>query len=194
MSERRDNPSFNIFHDLTIRTKTYLASGILLMCLIAVAVVVYTTSRTVTNNLHQLSQVNLPTRAAAAAVNNAVIAAHMKVFRYVSWASNGVNDNLLRDLREAIDKDIQTAHAAFENLSKRPDLTATTAVNLDLLQAKLKEYEDDCGSPRCRLNRRADGDDDARPDRRRLHQYRSRHPQNPDRKLRTVEPHCGNAG
>ena len=127
MSKLRNGLSFGSFQDLTIRTKTYVASAILLICLIGVGITVFTTSQTVTHNLHQLSRSNLPTRGAAAAVNNAVVAAHMKVFRYVSWASNGVNEKLLHDLQDGIDADFWVADKTFEELAKRPDLSATSA-------------------------------------------------------------------
>lgn len=129
------------FQNLTIRSKTLVASAILLLCLIGVGITVYTTANTVTDNLRQLSGSNLPTRAAASAVNNAVVAAHMKVFRYVSWASNGVNAKMLRSLYDEIDADFWVAQKTFDELSRPPDLNATMKADLSALQSKLKQYE-----------------------------------------------------
>ena len=103
-----------VFSRLTIRTKTFSASAVVLICLIGMAVTVQLTSSQVARNLNQLSQSNLPTRSAAAAVNNAVVSAHMAVFRYVSWASNGVNDKLLHNLRKDIDADFWTVQRKFQ--------------------------------------------------------------------------------
>src|ERR1039458_4355119 len=74
--------------NLTIRTKTFAAAAILLICLTGISITIYVTSDKVVANLYSLSRSNLPIRAAAAALNNAVVATHIKIFRYVSWASN----------------------------------------------------------------------------------------------------------
>jgi len=126
---------------LTIRTKTFIGSAILLLCLIGVGITVYMTSNTVGSNLRKLKVSNLPTRAAAAAVNNAAIAAHMKLFRYVSWASNGVNTRLLEALHRDIEADFWVADKTFDELAKRPDLTATVKIDLATLRAKLTQYQ-----------------------------------------------------
>lgn len=126
---------------MTIRTKTFAASAIMLVCLIGMAVAVMLTSGQVTRNLNELSRSNLPTRAAAAAVNNAVIAAHMRVFRYVSWASNGVSGQLLQKLRSDIETDFSDTQRNFAQLAARPDLSPTERADLTALGTKLAEYK-----------------------------------------------------
>jgi len=126
---------------LTIRTKTFIGSAVLLLCLFGVGVAVYVTSTTVGNNLRQLRDSNLPSRAAAAAVNNAVVAAHMKLFRYVSWASNGIEKRLLEALHGDIEADFWVVDRTFGELAKRPDLTATVKADLAILHAKLAQYQ-----------------------------------------------------
>src|SRR6478752_3578742 len=80
---------------LTIRTKTLAASAFALLCLIGMGVIVQLTSSRVAHDLNDLSQSNFPIRAAASALNDSVLAVHMRVFRYVSWASNGVSRPLM---------------------------------------------------------------------------------------------------
>jgi len=126
---------------LTIRTKTFTASAVALLCLIGMGVAVNLTTSQVARDLNVLSRSNLPTRSAAAAVNNAVIAAHMSVFRYVSWASNGVSDNLLKNLRKEIEADFGTINENFKELAARPDLSVVEKANLSALQSKLEKYE-----------------------------------------------------
>jgi methyl-accepting chemotaxis protein len=133
--------SFGLSSRLTIRSKTFTAFAIALICLVGMAVTVQLTSGKVARSLHELSRSNLPTRGAAAAVNNAVVAAHMRVFRYVSWASNGVNDNLLRDLRNQIAADFLVIDEDFKELSARPDLSAAEKTDLIALRDKLSKYE-----------------------------------------------------
>src|SRR5271156_2431366 len=126
---------------LTIRTKTLLASALLLICLVGVGVTVHLTSSQVAHNLQELSRSNLPTRSAAAAVHNAIITAHMSVFRYVSWTSNGVSNNLLQNLRKEIEADFKVVQLDFNELAARPDLSAVEKIDLDGLKAKLEKYE-----------------------------------------------------
>jgi methyl-accepting chemotaxis protein len=126
---------------MTIRTKTFTASAITLVCLIGLAAAIALTSGQVTRNLDELSQSNLPTRAAAAAVNNAVVAAHMRVFRYVSWASNGVNAQLLQALRSDIEANFSDIQRNFAQLAARPDLSPAERTDLTALGGKLADYK-----------------------------------------------------
>jgi methyl-accepting chemotaxis protein len=126
---------------LTIRAKTFTASVVVLTCVIGMGAAVLLTSGQVTQNLSALSRSNLPTRAAAEAVSDAVIAAHMRVFRYVSWASNGVNDKLLQELRHTIDSQFLLIDEKCNVLATRRDLSATEKSDLNALRAKLRKYE-----------------------------------------------------
>jgi len=132
---------FGSFSHLTIRTKTYTTSAVALISLIGMAVIVQLSSSHVARDLNELSRSNLPTRSAAAAINNAVIAVHMSVFRYVSWASNSVSTKLLQNLRKEIEGDLSVIQQNFRELAARPDLTATEKADLNALQGKLKQYE-----------------------------------------------------
>jgi hypothetical protein len=113
-----------------------------LICLIAISVTIYVTSDNVVANLYSLSRSNLPTRATVAALNNAVVSTHIKIFRYVSWASNSVSPKLLVELRKELDGDFLTIEKLFEQLKARPDLSAQTQSNLNILDAKLNAYAD----------------------------------------------------
>jgi methyl-accepting chemotaxis protein len=132
--------SFGFMQNLTIRTKTFAAATILWICLIGISITVYVTSDNVVANLYTLSRSNLPTRAAVAALNNAVVSTHIKIFRYVSWASNSVSAKLLVELRKGLDSDLLTIEKLFEQLKARPDLSAQTQSDLNILHVKLKEY------------------------------------------------------
>jgi methyl-accepting chemotaxis protein len=126
---------------LTIRAKTFTACAVVLICLIGMAATVALTSSQVAHNLNELSRSNLPTRGAASAVDDAVVAAHMRLFRYVSWASNGVNAKLLQKLRADIDADFLAIQQKFKELAERPDLSAAEKTDLIALQAKLAQYQ-----------------------------------------------------
>jgi methyl-accepting chemotaxis protein len=125
----------------TIRTKAFTAFAVALICLVGMAVNVQLTSSKVARSLYELSRSNMPTRAAAVAVNNAVVAAHMRVFRYVSWASNGVSSKLLQELRRQIESDFSKIDESFKELSARPDLSAAEKSDLSALREKLTQYQ-----------------------------------------------------
>jgi methyl-accepting chemotaxis protein len=126
---------------VTIRTKTFAAAAVVLICLIGMGVTVVLTSGQVARNLNALLRSNMPTRASAVAVNNAVVAAHMAIFRYVSWASNGVSDRLLQNLRKEIEADFRVINENSEALAARPDLSTAEAADLGALQKKLDRYQ-----------------------------------------------------
>jgi len=133
--------SFDLLSRLTIRTKTFTAFAVALICLVGMAVTVDLTSNKVARSLDELSRSNLPTRGAAVAVNSAVIAAHMRIFRYVSWASNSVSGKLLQDLRKQIEADFFTIDKKFKELAARPGLSAAELADLNALRDKLAKYE-----------------------------------------------------
>ena len=131
----------DVLSRLTIRTKTLAASAVVLICLIGMGVTVALTSSQVARNLNALLRSNMPTRASAVAVNNAVVAAHMTIFRYVSWASNGVNDNLLQNLRKEIEADFRVINETSKELAARSDLSSAEHADLGTLQGKLDKYQ-----------------------------------------------------
>jgi methyl-accepting chemotaxis protein len=136
-----DGLSFQFLQRLTIRTKTFAAAAILLISLIGVCSTIYATSNKIVANLNTLSRSNLPMRGAAAALNNAVVSSHIKIFRYVSWASNSVSDKLLSELRKEIDGELWAIDRTFEGLSDRIDLPMTVQEKLKDIQAKLDRYK-----------------------------------------------------
>ena len=129
------------FSRLTIRTKTFIAAAVVLICLIGMGVIAVLGSREISRNLEELSTSSLPSRIAAVMVNNSVVAAHMGVFRYVSWASNGVNEKLLQVLRDEIEIDFSSVRTSFNELAARRDLSAGIKTELSALDRKLQKYE-----------------------------------------------------
>jgi tellurite resistance protein len=133
-------PASQFFSRLTIR-KAFIAAAVILICLIAMGVIAVLGSREISRNLDELSRSNLPNRGAAVVVNNSVVAAHMRIFRYVSWASNGVNEKLLQELRDEIEADFSSVRTSFNELAARHDLSAEIKTELSRLSQKLQKYE-----------------------------------------------------
>jgi len=133
--------TFSFFENLSIQIKAFAASAVLLICLISLGAIAYVTLDKSENNLHTLSSTILPKQSEFAFVSDNIVAIHMKTFRYVSWASNGINDALLRSLSAEIVSDLRNINLDLETLAERSDLSAKETLDLKTLISKWKEYE-----------------------------------------------------
>ncbi len=59
----------------------------------------------------------------------------------MSWASNSVNENLLKTLSGEVDSDLHKISKDLETLAGREDLSAAQKLQLKDLIAKWKKYE-----------------------------------------------------
>jgi hypothetical protein len=96
----------SIFNNLSVQIKASAASVLLLICLLALGTNAYLTSTRSAAGLRVLTNELIPKQQAFSKVSEAVVATHMKIFRYVSWASNGVSDMLLKPLYAEINSDL----------------------------------------------------------------------------------------
>ena len=133
--------TFSFFENLPIQIKTFAALAIPLICLISLGVIAFITLDKSEKDFHFLSSSVVPKQRAFALVNDNVVAIHTKLFRYVSWASNGLNKALLGSLGAEISSDLHLADFDLKNLSERPDLTAKEKSDLNDVIAKWREYE-----------------------------------------------------
>jgi hypothetical protein len=104
----------SVLKNLSIRTKAFAASLVLLLCLVGIGGNAYFTSERVAADLEALTGVNLPKQQIVAKLVNDVTAIHLKVFRYVSWASNSVSESLLRSLRAETRSDLRAVKDRIE--------------------------------------------------------------------------------
>src|SRR5450759_8287 len=133
--------TFSFFENLPIQIKAFAASAVLLICLISLGAIAYVTLDKSENNLHTLSSTILPKQSEFALVSDNIVAVHMKTFRYVSWASNGVYDALLKSLSDEIASDLRNINLNLETLAERSYLSAKEQTDLKTLISKWKEYE-----------------------------------------------------
>jgi len=132
---------FALFENLPIQIKAFSASAVLLICLLFLGAVAYVTLDRSQEGLHTLSSSILPKQQSFAAVKDAIVAVQMKTFRYVSWASNGVNNSLLKALSSHIDEDLRGINRDLGTLIYRSDLSAVEQQQLRDLISKWKNYE-----------------------------------------------------
>src|ERR1035437_5381842 len=141
MEVSKTQRTFAFFENLSIQIKTFAASAVLLFCLIFLGAVAYVTLDKSEDDLHTLSSTILPKQQAFALINDNIVALHMKTFRYVSWASNGVSDVLLGSLSAEIAADLRAINLDLGNLAERAGLSAKEKLDLKDLISKWKQYE-----------------------------------------------------
>jgi diguanylate cyclase (GGDEF)-like protein/PAS domain S-box-containing protein len=126
--------------NLSIRTKAFAASLVLLLCLVGVGGNAYFTSDRVATDLDALTGVNLPRQQIVSKLVNDVSAIHLKVFRYVSWASNSVSEGLLRSLRAETRSDLRAVKDRIEAIRQRGDLAPAERELLETLARHWDKY------------------------------------------------------
>jgi PAS domain-containing protein len=124
---------------IPIQLKASAAAAVLLICLLALGTNAYLTSTRSAAGLRSLSQDLLEKRQAFAAVSDAAVATHMKIFRYVSWGSNGVSSKLLKPLYEEINGDLRAMGDRIAELAGRNDLSGPERDELEQLLVKWQD-------------------------------------------------------
>jgi diguanylate cyclase (GGDEF)-like protein len=130
----------NLLKNLSIRAKAFAASLVLLLCLIGIGGNAYLTSDRAATDLNELTAVNLPKQQVVAKLVTDVTAIHLKVFRYVSWASNSVSGGLLRTLRSETRHDLVAMKERIAAFRARTDLAPAERELIDSLARQWEKY------------------------------------------------------
>ena len=136
MSSARLQTALRAFDNLSIQIKASAASALLLICLTVLCANAYLTSSHYAQGLRTLSQVMVPKQEAFSEVSDAIVATHIKIFRYVSWASNSVSEKLMKSLYEEIKGDLDDLTGRINALANRADLSASERASLQALLVK----------------------------------------------------------
>jgi len=123
-------------NNLSIQIKASLAAVLLLLCLLTVGMNAYLTSVKSEAALRTLSENLLSKQQAFTEIGAAVVVTHIKIFRHLSWSSNGLNRSLLNELHSQIKLDLTALNAQFEPLTKRIDFSEVDRDNLIILSTK----------------------------------------------------------
>lgn len=138
MNAPRRQSVLGAFQDLPIQVKASLASALLLLCLLALGVNAYLTSTRSAQGLAVLSNDLTDKQQAFSTISAALDASHIKIFRYVSWASNGVSEKLLAPLNQEILQDLTTLTTRIDALAARPNFSSSEQAVLLQIQAQWK--------------------------------------------------------
>jgi diguanylate cyclase (GGDEF)-like protein/PAS domain S-box-containing protein len=128
------------FTNLSIRTKAFAASLVLLLCLIGVGGNAYFSSGRAAADIEALIGTNLPRQQLVARLETDVTAIHLKVFRYVSWASNSVSESLLRSLRAETRSDLRAMKDRIKEIRQRGDLAPAERELIETLAQHWEKY------------------------------------------------------
>ncbi len=128
------------FTNLSIRTKAFAASLVLLLCLVGVGGNAYFTSGRAAAAIEALIGTNLAKQQLVGRLETDVTAIHLKVFRYVSWASNSVSESLLRSLRAETRSDLRAMKDRIEALRERSDLAPAVREVIEALARHWHKY------------------------------------------------------
>ena len=141
MRLRNPRTVFGVLNNLSIQIKASAASAILLICLLALGANAYMTSTKSAEGLRLLSHELEPKLQAFSNVSDAMVATHLKIFRYVSWASNSVSETLLKSLHGQINAHLSELSTRINELSRRPDLSAAERASLKDVSAKWAKFK-----------------------------------------------------
>ena len=127
---------FGVLNNLSIQIKASAASAVLLICLLALGANAYVTTTKSAEGLRTLSHEIEQKLQTVSNVSDAIVTTHMKIFRYVSWASNSLSKKLLDSLYAQISSDLSELSIRIDDLSQRPDLSAEEKASLQDLTIK----------------------------------------------------------
>jgi diguanylate cyclase (GGDEF)-like protein len=128
------------FQQMPIRVKAFAASVVLLVCLIAIGGYAYEAAEKSALDFKELSRRSLPKQEMISNLNREVIGTHVQVFRFVTWASNGVNARLLNSISEDVLADLVAVSRRFASLTARADLSAAEHAAMADLSARWEKY------------------------------------------------------
>ncbi len=128
--------------DAPIWVKACTASIATMLCLVAVGANAYLTLDNSVRGLTELSATNLPKQNAVWGVAHDVITTHVKMFRYVTWANNGVSPRSLQALREEIGFELDALRDRIAGLPLLPGLSARERANVSALAGAWSSYRD----------------------------------------------------
>jgi diguanylate cyclase (GGDEF)-like protein len=128
------------FHNSSIRTKAFAASVVLWICLIGLGTNAYVTLDTSADGLATLATTDLPRQQAVADLANDLITTHVKIFRYVSWTSSGVDPELLALLSADALTDLDALQHRLETLTRQLAPSRTDGIKPSGLAEKWQKY------------------------------------------------------
>jgi diguanylate cyclase (GGDEF)-like protein len=128
--------------DLSIQTKTFAVLAVLLSCFSVLGSNSYLTMKTTGNRLTAVQSDMVPKQTVAMEISDDIVATHMKVFRFVLLASNGVGKDLLDALQREVLAELDGEMTRLKIFGDRSSLSVIERQELNLVMAEWKVYVD----------------------------------------------------
>jgi diguanylate cyclase (GGDEF)-like protein len=125
---------------LSIKTKTITALAVLLSCFAVLGINSYATLQQTHTQLSAVRSQTLPKQTIEMAIANDTVATHMKVFRFVTLASNEVSRDYLATLYTEVVSELEGETIRLKNLAARGDMSDFEKQELELVTTKWSMY------------------------------------------------------
>jgi diguanylate cyclase (GGDEF)-like protein len=125
---------------VSIKTKTFAALALLLSCFAILAINSYLTMRTTGHQLETLQTNTLPTQTVAIGISNDINATHLKMFRFVTLASNGVTKRLLESLYSEVLSELDQETSRLKLLADPRYSFDSETQELEFIAARWSKY------------------------------------------------------
>lgn len=132
---------FHILQNISIKSKAFAASVILMLCMMGLGFNAYHTISKSNAGLKSLSTVTLPKQLSVSKLKDDIVTTHVSIFRYVSWASNGVSQNLLKELSAEVFTGISYTTKRLSEFADQSNLLGYEQENIRTLLATWMRYE-----------------------------------------------------
>jgi diguanylate cyclase (GGDEF)-like protein len=133
---------FRLFRNLSISAKAFCASALLLICIAALGTQAFVFLSGLKADLKSLSDSGLPKQQQVLDIAKGAIDSHVDVFRYVAWASTGVNPATLKILEDQIRRESIHVAASLGDLAQRSDLSERERAAVTNAAQKWQRYTD----------------------------------------------------
>jgi diguanylate cyclase (GGDEF)-like protein len=131
-----------LLRNLPISAKAFSASAVLLICIAALGTQAFVFLRDLKADLKSLSDSTLPKQRQVLDIAKGAIDTHVDVFRYVAWASTGVNQSTLKMLEDQIRRESAKVAASLGHLAARSDLLPDERAAVTNAAGRWQRYSD----------------------------------------------------
>jgi diguanylate cyclase (GGDEF)-like protein len=131
-----------LLRNLPISVKAFSASGVLLVCIVALGTQASVFLSNLKTDLKSLSDSSLSKQQQVLDIAKGAIDTHIDVFRYVAWASTGVKSATLKTLEGQFRQESAKVAASLGDLAARADLTEPERVAVTDAATKWQRYAD----------------------------------------------------
>ncbi|HEY2134956.1 MAG TPA: EAL domain-containing protein [Xanthobacteraceae bacterium] len=131
-----------LLRSLPISAKAFSASAVLLVCIAALGSQAFVFLSSLKSDLKSLSDSSLSKQQQVLDIAKGAIDTHVNVFRYVAWASTGVNPATLTMLENQIHRESDKVASSLGDLASRADLSEPQRAALTDAASKWQRYAD----------------------------------------------------